>query len=74
MIIEFSEQQVNLIRSFVEPVNVQHFSEDCEPPGFSIEIHFAGPYGQFAKVKCGNEKVDLGEVNVCPIQGGWTIS
>lgn len=72
MQITISPEQVQRLRELVEPINLAHLKEECEPPGFSILISFGGPYGNDAEARCGNQTVDLGEVGVMPAQLAWT--
>lgn len=74
MQIIISAEQVALLRELVVPMNLAHLESDCEPPGFSIVISFVGPFGSFAMGQCGSQTVDLGEVEVQPIQGGWSLT
>lgn len=74
MLITISPEQVQLLRELVEPINLAHFNEECEPPGYSILISFGGPYGNNAVGRCGNQTVDLGEVAVHPAQNAWTLT
>ena len=48
---------------FVGSINLAHMEADCEPPGYSIIIGFAGPLGCNAMAKCGPQSVELGEVH-----------
>lgn len=74
MQITISPEQIDRLRALVEPVNVAHVDDGCEPPGYSIEISFGGPYGNSAVARCGNQTVDLGEVAVLPAQDAWTAT
>ena len=46
----------------------------CEPPGLSISNCFVGPLGSYTVGKRGSQTVDLGEVEVQPMQGGWALT
>lgn len=74
MLITISPEQVQLLRELVEPVNLAHFNEGCEPPGYSILISFGVPYGNDGVGQCGSRRVDLGEVVVHPAQHAWTVA
>ena len=74
MMITISPQQIEHLRALVEPINLAHFNEECEPPGYSILISFGGPYGNVAVGRCGDQTVDLGEVGVHPAQNGWILT
>lgn len=74
MQITISPAQVQLLRELVEPINLAHFNEECEPPGYSIVISFGGPYSNEAVCRCGNQSIDLGEVAVHPPQNAWTVT
>lgn len=74
MQITISPEQVQLLRELVEPINLAHVDEECEPPGYSISISFCGPYGNYAMGRCGNQTVDLGELVVHPAQNAWTLT
>lgn len=74
MQITISPAQVQLLRELVEPINLAHFNEECEPPGYSIVISFGGPYGNEAVGRCGNQSIDLGAVAVHPPQNAWTVT
>ena len=71
MQITLSDEQVQLLRVFVERINSAHMDADCEPPGYSIEIGFGGPLGCDAVARCGPQSLDLGEVCVSPEQNNW---
>lgn len=71
MQITISPEQVERVRALVAPINVAHFEEGCEPPGYSITVYFGGPYGISAEARCGSQSVDLGEVLVQPTQDAW---
>lgn len=74
MQITLSPEQVALMRAFIAPINAAHADAECEPPGFTITLSFVGPYGCFAEGQCGAHKVDLGEVEVTPFQGSWSLT
>jgi len=71
MQITLSDEQVKLLHDFIVPINHAHLDEQCEPPGYSIEISFAGPYGCDAVGRCGGRTVELGPVSVQPDQPHW---
>lgn len=74
MLITISPEQIERMRELIEPINLAHFNDDCEPPGYSILMSFCGPYGNFAVGRCGNQTVDLGEFLVHPAQNAWTLA
>lgn len=74
MEIILSPEQVLLINSLVNPINIAHIDAGCEPPGFTIAISFLGPYGNDAVGQCGKQTVDLGEVTIRPPQSGWSVA
>ena len=71
MQITFSASQTQLLREFVERVNLAHIAVECEPPGYSIVVDFAGPFSCNAEARCGPQSIDLGEVEVSPEQNNW---
>ena len=71
MQITLSAQQVQDLREFVAKIYTAHMEAECEPPGYSITIGFAGPLGSDAVAKCGTQTLDLGEVHVTPEQNSW---
>ena len=72
MLITISPEQIQRLRELVEPVNLAHLNEECEPPGYSILISFGGPYGTVAEGRCWSQTVGLGEIEVHPAQYFWT--
>jgi hypothetical protein len=72
MQITLSAEQVRTLREFIGRINTEHMEAECQPPGYSIVIGFAGPLGCDAVAKCGSQSVDLGEVQVSPEQNNWS--
>ncbi len=64
--ITLTAEQVKNANEFLGRINWAHLQEDCEPPGFDIVISVAGPFGQRAKILCGKQSIDIGDVAVEP--------
>ena len=71
MQITLSAPQVQRLREFIAQISTAHLEAECEPPGYSITVSFAGPLGNDAAAQCGAHSLDLGEVQVSPEQNGW---
>lgn len=71
MQITLSPAQVKRLQDFIAPINLAHLEAECEPPGYSIEISFAGPFGCDAIGRCGQQTIELGAVSVDPDQPHW---
>lgn len=62
------------MRELVVPINIAHLESVCEPPGPTLTISSVGPFGGYAVGTCGSQTIDLGEVEIQPIQGGWSLT
>jgi hypothetical protein len=70
--ITLSHEQKITINEWIGNINIGHLNEECEPPGFDIVITVAGLYGTWAKVKCGNNELEIGEVEITP-SPSWSL-
>lgn len=73
MVITLSPDQIARLRAMIEPINQAHLEAECEPPGYTLTISFAGPYGVSLEAQCGRQTIDLGDVDVYPMQSAWTV-
>lgn len=64
MIIQLTLKQQEDLLAWYRPIAAAHFEEECEPPGYKIEILVGGPLGSEALAVCGSARLDLGEVEV----------
>lgn len=64
MVITLSAEQQDLLFAWICPITEAHVNDGCEPPGYSLEIRVAGPWGCDAMAVCGSQRLDLGDVSV----------
>lgn len=64
MVIALSAEQQNQLFIWLQPITQAHVNDECEPPGYSIEIRVAGPWGCDAVASCGSQRLELGGVSV----------
>lgn len=64
--ITLSPEQVRKVNELMGSINMAHFAQECEPPGFEIIIHVSLGY-QWATLRCGRKELDLGDVAIEPL-------
>lgn len=64
MVITLSAEQQAQLFAWLQPITEAHVNDDCEPPGYSLEIRVAGAWGCDAMASCGSQRLDLGDVSV----------
>jgi hypothetical protein len=62
--IELSDEQRELLWTFVGPHTAAHLDAGIEPPCVRLEIELGGPYGDEACAVVGGARRGLGEVAV----------
>jgi len=64
MVITLTIQQQAQLFAWLRPITKAHINDGCEPPGYSLEIRVAGPWGCDAMAICGSQRMDLGDVSL----------
>lgn len=64
MVITLSLEQQDQLFAWIRPITEDHVNDGCEPPGYSLEIRLAGPWGSDAMAVCGSQRLELGDVSV----------